>query len=923
MPVLVNKQTGFAEDLPDEQAHSALYAGTHDVPLVDADGQVGSAPYADAQQMVASGTHMQPTPEQLNKMMAFSRHSSPAEQAKTFAEGLAESSTFGLSTPMQIAAGVSTPQDINERREINPKAHMAGQVTGLIAGMGLPGGGEAGALKALGEGAEAATFGKLAEGAAPGLMERAGRGATRLATEGAAFQSGDELSQHFSDPDRSMGLSAANIGMAALTTPIIGGALGAVADVFKATKAAELQHVLDSAKGYTDAAAAGHDLAPGVGELLANTPELQGAMADNPAAQRAYQSLINSTTGVATDFSGKVAKLKDAVSEGAIGRLGFAPEEIEGANASSNNKIGSQIIKSIDENLSERLKPVNDLYESTGEKYAKAPIYPAMRKNLAEQLAEFSEEQGYSKSPSSTGLKMMTQLDEELPLQKTANDMRKYAENLKAQLPDYEDSFLRRKLTGMIQGAADNAVATRMGEVEGQDAVGLYQNARKGYADIMGDIEDLSDRLKLGRYKGAGGALKNLREMIPEQVLQKVTKTNDAGLIQLLDAKFPEVGQLVKQNQIKDIARDSVLKNGFSLSKFLDKVEELPPETRDSIINPDIYKQLKSDHSLIEKLQMTQNPSGTKKAASGFMRQTVGGLGGYALGALQGPKTAFLMSALGKYFSDVPDAVRLAYLRTIGAGKTPDAMAFRAVVDAAAGVQKSMNSINKGVKSIISGSGSFTVDSLSDPKKKKLEQAAEIYQENPEKFINAPENHLATYEPDHAGAQSAMMARGMQAILAAKPKTRGDGLLDSKITPSKIEMANYNKTLQIVENPLTVLHRVGQGTLTPAELSTFTSVYPGLHKMMVEKITDQLIDMKSKEKSVPYKQRLSLSMFMGTPLDSTMNPAAIAMNQPKPVQNQPQPDSGGGKKGSMKALDKLAGNYSTASQSREQQRAMR
>lgn len=606
MPVLVNKQTGLAEDLPEQQAHAALYAGTHDVPVVMPDGQLGSSPFQDAQRMVSAGEARQPSPEQLNHMLSFTKHSGPLEQAKTFAEGAAEAASFGLSTPIQVATGISTPEDIQARREINPKAHMAGQISGLLGSLALPGGAAAGAMKALGEGAEAASS----------LTGLAGA-ATRLGAEGAAFQAGDELSKKFSeDPNQTMQSAAANIGMSALMAPVIGGAFHGLSSLSESA-ATKLGAVMGAIRDHVDLSKL--DM-PGAGAIDSRIPDLL------------------------TKFS------------------------------------------------SDKSIPVSDL-EATSEK----------------AITELPEEQ--------------------------------------------EKSLLEGGLT---------------------------------------------------KY----------------------------GL--------------------------KALKKGIGWTAFS------------------------------------------------------------KLGPLGPILTDMVSDAVGKTVDEHAAPLLRRALSNIQAGINPEA--FNAVLNTAQAAARGLRLVDTGVRNVLSGKvGEFS--GITDSQLNKLEKAADIYRDQPDVAINNS-SPLGAYEPAHATADSAMKARAMEVINNEKPQPQTPGMFDRTIPPSKSEMAAYKKTAGLIEDPLSILNHIHRGDLTPKMVTTHNYVYPDLHKQIIQTFTNQLIDRKSKDMQLPYKQRLSLSMYMGMPLDSTMSPQFIAMNQPQPMApspNQPQKQSASG----SKALDKLAGTYQTSGQAREAKRIMK
>ena len=88
---------------------------------------------------------------------------------------------------------------------------------------------------------------------------------------------------------------------------------------------------------------------------------------------------------------------------------------------------------------------------------------------------------------------------------------------------------------------------------------------------------------------------------------------------------------------------------------------------------------------------------------------------------------------------------------------------------------------------------------------------------------------------------------------------------------------------------------------------------------------EAVVDAKTKGVAVPYTRRMGLSLFLGTPLDSTMTPAGISSIQATYAQ-APQASEAQGeakKKGSPSKLKTIATLSETPSQARERDRQMK
>lgn len=122
----------------------------------------------------------------------------------------------------------------------------------------------------------------------------------------------------------------------------------------------------------------------------------------------------------------------------------------------------------------------------------------------------------------------------------------------------------------------------------------------------------------------------------------------------------------------------------------------------------------------------------------------------------------------------------------------------------------------------------------------------------------------------HSSALAAKAVTVSDYFEALKPKQPQPGPLDSKLPPSRIHSQNYDRQIGIAERPLSILGRVKNGTIQPADIQTLSTLYPDLLKSIQEKTFESLVAAKAKGAQIPYKQKMGLSMLLGQPLDSTM-----------------------------------------------------
>lgn len=293
--------------------------------------------------------------------------------------------------------------------------------------------------------------------------------------------------------------------------------------------------------------------------------------------------------------------------------------------------------------------------------------------------------------------------------------------------------------------------------------------------------------------------------------------------------------------------------------------------------------------------------------AIGASAGAIGLPGSRALGALLGERvlSPFIESAL-PYLAEP-----LMKMAADGAGFEAAAKFGASVASGESLLAKSAGALFKAGSDVLPSKLVPTVKELAD-----LDETAKSLKDTPEGFLGASGavNH---YMPDHGMAMTEAAARAVSYIDSVRPNTAPQGILNDPRPLSKAEQASFNRTLAVAQQPLVVFDHIKKGTLLPSDLQTVQAVYPGLLDNMRQKTFNQLNDHLSKGKEVPYKLRIGLSMLLNQPLDASMSPLSISLNQAATLpRGEAQQLNQGPSRGSKKALDKLATNSQTPQQAR-------
>ena len=265
-------------------------------------------------------------------------------------------------------------------------------------------------------------------------------------------------------------------------------------------------------------------------------------------------------------------------------------------------------------------------------------------------------------------------------------------------------------------------------------------------------------------------------------------------------------------------------------------------------------------------------------------------------------------------------------LKMLGSTQPVKAEGFKAAVDAIHNTMKGDAIVNKSIKSLFRP-GNVAVTLSKIPTEVDRARIAKLVAQNSNDTMNnAGDSDLGHYMPEHQTARAATQVRTIQYLQGLKPQPQLLGPMDKPVPPSQAAQARYNRALDIAASPTIVLQHIQDGTLLPTDIQDLHQMYPALYQNMAGKITKEMASAQEKGLSVPYKTRVSMSMFLGQPLDSSMQPSSIQAAQPQPKgppPNQAQGQQGKAVKGSPKALKKVSNDYQTPGQNAEKDRSAR
>jgi hypothetical protein len=163
--------------------------------------------------------------------------------------------------------------------------------------------------------------------------------------------------------------------------------------------------------------------------------------------------------------------------------------------------------------------------------------------------------------------------------------------------------------------------------------------------------------------------------------------------------------------------------------------------------------------------------------------------------------------------------------------------------------------------------------------------------------LSVPENMAAQLEqsaghmtdiPQVKLAISMKLQASHQYLMSQLPQ---DPLAGSQIRPGKSpwepsdqQVASYLRKVEAINDPVSVIERVGDGTVTPDQVAAIQEVHPEIYEQLQTGIMSAIMVPGA---DVPYERRIMLGNLFNIPSDYALNPEFIAkMQEPFASKNQ-------------------------------------
>lgn len=880
------------------------------------------------------------------------KYGSTGQQAITALEGAGQGA-LGPLGPFLERRVLGVPRaDILARQKENPISHGAGEALGLGAGM-LAGTGEAGVMTKAGELAnEAAGLGRLAEDAS--YLHKVGSSVIQQAAEMAVLQGSDETSKMIlQDPDTSAQSAIANVGLSAAIGGATGGVLtGVVSPLWKATVGPKIEAGLNSLRDHYNGlgGAVPKEAANAINTLgIEPGPIMRSALSEDPAMierfnvlkEKQHPQVLEAIDDLHTNASNSVAE-----------SLGINPTAVE---VHSDYDGGVKTLESFQKEFDNKYKPLQDALNKRDADAAEISIPDEARRHSAGKLIEkamnavgtdspyYKEYENYAQRMMAKDTigqldKLKTEINGKMSQAYRAADTNTATalKDIKMHLTDFQEAQIEKQGIGIDKEGFKGKGRVSAQELA-QDLIAERKMINNSYRDFAAMSDDLSNHLGIGDFKGAGNLNRKLEfKLSPEEVNRKFSFKGNKDFMELLQSKFPETYDSVVENERKRFLKLAVLQakgdaaiNVKKLNDIISKTMAGQKEYVDAIIPAQAQARIKAANDLLASIPNPKS-SGTAGWLTKTMKNVPSGLmAAVGMIADHNPFAGFLIGEGAQALSHkIPDAMNLAFLKWAGSNQPVKAEGMKAMIDFFHNTYKGDNLIAKATKAVLKPGAQVIAANLMPVKadRDKLDKLVTKIQNNPDKFMQAQtQSDVGHYLPDHQAGISKTTTTAVQYLQTLKPQPFKSSPLDKPIEPTKAQQSRYDRALDIAQQPAIVMQHLKDGTLQASDIQDLNAMYPGLYHKMVTQLSNEMNTKTADDEQIPYRTKIGMSLFMGTPLDSTMTPMAIQAAQLThlPTQKPQGPGKGEDSKHSTEKLGKSNKSYQTPGQAAEADRSNR
>jgi hypothetical protein len=916
MATLFNAQTRKPESLPEDQIEQALLSGTHGYQVTDRinvkkrDGSTVSLPGSELNEALQSGEYSIEMPTQTAVREYVDENKGLGGQLKTAVMQFADEALMGV--PELVADKKQDPLEIAKRQALKKENAIANTLGGIGGfGASLVYGGPVGKMATLSMRAgEKAVAGRLAaagasagtQSAAKELAKKIARSSSQLGVEGVTFAAPTAITEAaLGDPE----LAAETL----LVNGLAGGALGAVGrtgkeilKLGKKTASGIVPKLLpDVPVTAADAPLTGPPLNDLPGAVKKESQQsilerLTAKKANSKEIEEAYKELGLEALEGSVSSSKFIQDLDSALSK-KVSPAGMARQEkwqkvfdttdqtfkeaLENSAPVDALSAGDQIRKTLGVQVSEKYKPFQKMYDDLRQLTDTIAIPDEARLKFDQKAFNYGDKnKGFTKDikdyadriiaeDSASGVEGVIRAlkdDVSKAYRNAEYNRAKALEGLQDQAEEFlENEIVKQAKRIELEGLPEASSLAK----EFLKQKEFVNKEYSGFKEFMGVLGDVS-KVKSKGTKAFLDALEDNVALSSEKIVNKLFDKNNSRALEWLKKESPEAFDVLVGYKKNELLQRSIRDDRVQMGALLRNLDGLSPQMKNLMFSPEQLKKLSAAETVMRSVPKDVNPSGTARAIelNDLMSPTkviFGGLQDKAseaiLKASQNKNAGLFlvensMAKVAKKLDELPQKIdgMLKGRRLTDVAKTTSVGAIQRLIENADSGMSRVAAFEK------------LREDLSE-----IESNPALPMDRSAKLTEGLTNGGAPETASQLTIKNALITKYLSDHIP-KPIRINTPFKQVKWTPTDAELSRFERRVHAIQNPLSVIDDLVDGTLSTEAIDAVKTVYPKLFQNIQGRVMQQFMD---NPQTVDYNNRIKLSLLLDMPLDDALKPENI------------------------------------------------
>lgn len=344
--------------------------------------------------------------------------------------------------------------------------------------------------------------------------------------------------------------------------------------------------------------------------------------------------------------------------------------------------VGSDVKEGILADLAKEREPISKLYESVKESAGNIQVPPMSKGRISKNVGKLEKFSGPAQSLAerlSKDILVIENLDDIKKLKTTINKSlspgassaeRDVVTKVSRRLKALEENTVLREAVKFSQETKDPSARALI-----ESLIVDRKTADKSWRGFMGGLSELSKGLGKGQINDAYQAERFIKDLVPEQLVDRLSTQNNAGFVKFFSSKYPERAKEIFSLQREKILGKATKGDSVNIKQAVAAVDDLSQEVRNLMFTPEQLKKFEAAKTYVKSWPKNFNPSetATKLDYLSFFKNPIDAVSITARDA--GLST--LLKAKGAYSPEGFEAMKRAGMKSVPAAQKATSAATR------------------------------------------------------------------------------------------------------------------------------------------------------------------------------------------------------------------------------------------------------